>query len=332
MARTARLAFLVVLAEVGLFGCGGKVADGTGNSSTGGTTTGGISTGGTANGGYVSGGRVTGGNRTGGYVSGGTATGGTANGGYVSGGSPAGGSGTGGATTGGYVTGGATTGGLGTGGSGTGGTMTGGRATGGIRTGGTWTGGRGTGGSATGGTGPVSVCQTVTTLPQQYSTCGATPGESRCLANGDRCVCARNIWYCNTACPSAQPNPDGDCSNHRGAACTYGNGMDCVCVNDRWMCLDTSDTSQCPTAIPAGDPCPGQIGLACDYPSLSPHQACVCVSEADGGNPTWTCVVSGTCPATQPVYRTACTSTRLCTYGNLHCLCMNGGDWICLPL
>ncbi len=256
---------------------------------------------------------------------------------------------TGGMNTGATSTGGTVTGGTAMGGSRVGGTVTGGAATGGIgmgsistggrAIGGTTTGGAATGGGAIGGTGPVSVCQTVTTLPTQYSQC-SNQGESRCLASGGRCVCARNVWYCNTECARiAQPNPDGDCSTHRGAACTNAGGLDCACVANRWICLGNSSICPADDTITTGDGCPGQVGVACDYPDLNSdplnHKVCACLPpEAEAGYliPTWTCFLSNRCPATQPVYPTACNVASLCAYGNVHCACLQGGNWICLPL
>ncbi len=197
------------------------------------------------------------------------------------------------------------------------------------------TGGRAAGGAATGGKGgdggmgPVAVCQTVTTLPEQGSSCGNTPGESRCLTNGDRCVCIGTIWYCNNACPSPPPTPGTDCSNHKGAACNYADGATCACMTNQWICV--GDSSSCPRVGPTvGDPCT-QPGIVCDYPATSAFDLfrilCCMADPVDGS--TWTGMILGSCPETQPVYPTTCTSARLCTYGNARCICMSGGNWIC---
>ncbi len=243
-----------------------------------------------------------------------------------------------GATSGGSTAGGsANSGGTRTGGSpGNGGTP----QTGGTRTGGSpGSGGtQQTGGARTGGTGPAqAVCTNVATLPTQYTQC-SNLGESQCRngATNQRCVCARNVWYCNNACPATAPTADADCSNNRGAACTYAGGAACGCVSNRWVCLGTA--SQCPdgSTITTGDDCTGRVGLACDYPNADPllHKACACLRPAaDAGTttPGWNCFLSARCPATQPTYPTACgNGAALCNYGTINCACMAAGNWICL--
>ncbi len=209
-------------------------------------------------------------------------------------------------------------------------TVMGGRATGGTATAGA--------GGAAGGT-AVSVCQTVTTLPEQYSSCTNT-GQSQCLPNGDRCVCLRNVWYCNTECANIpEPTPGTDCSSHRGAACNYANGAGCSCENyrwnDGWMCM--GDSSSCPAgnSITTGASCI-QPGIFCDYPDPGGdpllHKFCACPSaRADASQVSaWYCFLAARCPATQPVYPTACgNGLALCAYGTVYCSCFSTGNWIC---
>ncbi len=223
-------------------------------------------------------------------------------------------------------------GGAGTGGGATGGVVTGGSATGGTQaTGGIATGGRAAGGNGTGG---VAVCETVDRLPTQYSTCnwGAT-GESRCLANGDRCVCWRGVWHCNTNCASVpQPVLYTDCTNLRGTACMYADSVGCACMNNRWFCTGNSSTCPDPSSgITTDVACDNQTGLFCEYPGSDPR-VCGCAptgpADASSGS-TWSCIGLGTCPATQPTYPTACGAVASCTYGNVHCVCNGEGIWIC---
>jgi hypothetical protein len=193
-----------------------------------------------------------------------------------------------------------------------------------------WTGGAGpTGGrySASGGAAPIPVCETVSVLPAMGTEC-STAGQSQCLPTGDRCICERGIWYCNTSCDATPPAPDSACA--RGAACSYGSGESCACVNLRWMCIGESG---CPSDVPGtGEDCSGLTGTACDYPGAV-HLACVCIGGADPSvSSTWTCLVSGDCPATQPTYNPgdACSAVAICTYGNTHCACLPGAPWICV--
>jgi hypothetical protein len=220
----------------------------------------------------------------------------------------------------------------------------GGTATGGVATGGQATGGTpaATGGTpaATGGasTGPA-ICRTVTTLPTQASLCtgtgGSYDGDSVCDANGNRCVCARNIWYCNNTCATAYPNPpttNGDCT--KGTACNYpATGAGCACVNSKWMCIGGTG---CPASLPmTGQTCNDSTGAACDYPNstASLHMVCACTPNADAGSgSTWTCYQSALCPDTQPPFPTGnCSGAAVCTYGTTHCACMQAGStWVCI--
>ena len=218
----------------------------------------------------------------------------------------------------------------------TGGTdnLAGSTASGGNETAGMGTGGTATGGTATGGTTPVNLCEVVSSLPTQGQAC-STPGESQCLANGERCACERGIWYCNNACPDTEPTPNTSCS--RGAACTYSNGdVGCACINLLWMCVGVSD---CPSSMPTtGNACNDLTGIACDYPNSNPamHFACVCAANADAGPRTWTCIQSGECPAVQPAYDPAgsCPGPAVCTYSTppYYCGCLATlSPWICGP-
>jgi hypothetical protein len=202
-------------------------------------------------------------------------------------------------------------------------------------------GGNAGGGTATGGTGGKACYgDTVAALPTQGACCGQTTcasepptGTSRCLANGDRCVCERGIWYCTNGCPASQPTPNTSCS--RGTACTYSNGnVGCACINLLWMCLGVSS---CPTTMPTtGNACNDLTGISCDYPNSNPalHFACVCSATGDAGSAsTWTCVQSASCPSAQPAYGTSCPATAICTYATApnHCACVPGGAaWVCL--
>jgi hypothetical protein len=216
----------------------------------------------------------------------------------------------------------------------TGGSPSGGRsAVGGSYSGGRAAGGSPWGGTATGGGAAIPVCETVSTLPAMGTAC-ATVGQSQCLANGDRCLCSRGVWYCNTSCAPTPPTLDSACS--RGAACTYSSGEACACINLRWMCVGASG---CPANLPmTGLDCTGSTGIACDYPNANPalHMACACTGGFDAGvASTWTCIQSAACPATQPPYSLSatCPGTAICSYGNTHCACLaTGAPWICLSL
>jgi hypothetical protein len=235
-------------------------------------------------------------------------------------------------------TGGGGTGGAGAGGSpATGGTApaTGGKApaTGGVPAA---TGGAApaTGGTATGGTGPA-ICRTVATLPVQATACtgdaGSYDGDSVCDASGNRCICARGIWYCGGTCASKYPTPpvpNSACA--QGTACNYpAQGTGCACVAGKWMCIGGNS---CPTAAPmTGDACDQLTGMACDYPGTN-HFACACTANADAGaGSSWTCVVSARCPATQPTFPSSCPGAAICAYGSTQCACLqNGSTWMCL--
>jgi hypothetical protein len=321
---------------------GGKAVGG--GKTGGGSAVSGNSAGGSGNSGSSSGGTTA---NTGGKATGGTAanTGGTTanTGGTATGGTAAN---TGGTTTntGGKATGGtaANTGGTATAGANSGGTApntggtaanTGGTATAGANTGGKATGGTtaNTGGSATGGAASACIGNPVSTLPVMGTAC-STVGDSQCDPSGGRCVCERGIWYCNTECASnypTQPTPNSAC--HRGAACTYG-AAGCACVSLQWMCVGTS---ACPATSPLTGAACSSLNIACDYPDADPrlHFVCYCSGGADGGTPNWTCAQSAACPATQPPLgsTTGCTGLAVCTYGNTHCACTQGGDpWVCI--
>jgi hypothetical protein len=219
---------------------------------------------------------------------------------------------------------------------------TGGVATGGVATGGAATGGVATGGTATGGTGgQPCLCRTVATLPVQGTACtgdgGSVEGDSVCDASGtNRYVCARGIWYSNNVCASQYPTPpplNGDCT--KGTACTYPTqGIGCACVNLKWMCVGTSGCPDPATPPATGDACNAVTGLACDYPNANAayHLVCGCSANVDAGTgSTWTCVQSAVCPGSQPACGTSCSGTAVCTYGNIHCACMQSGtEWVCL--
>ena len=87
-----------------------------------------------------------------------------------------------------------------------------------------------------------------------------------------------------------------------------------------------------------GVACNDMTNVACDYPNTNPafHMACVCSVNADAGaGSTWTCVQSAECPAAQPTYGTAsndnCPGVAICTYGAVHCACLQTGTaWVCL--
>jgi hypothetical protein len=253
--------------------------------------------------------------------------GGKTGGGSAVSGNSAGGSGNSGSSSGGTT---ANTGGKATGGTAanTGGTATAGANTGGKATGGTTA---NTGGSATGGAASACIGNPVSTLPVMGTAC-STVGDSQCDPSGGRCVCERGIWYCNTECASnypTQPTPNSAC--HRGAACTYG-AAGCACVSLQWMCVGTS---ACPATSPLTGAACSSLNIACDYPDADPrlHFVCYCSGGADGGTPNWTCAQSAACPATQPPLgsTTGCTGLAVCTYGNTHCACTQGGDpWVCI--
>jgi hypothetical protein len=94
--------------------------------------------------------------------------------------------------------------------------------------------------------------------------------------------------------------------------------------------------SRCPTGASqpvTGQACNADTGLACDYPNAI-HLVCGCSVNADAGagtGSTWTCVQSAVCPASQPACNTTCDGTAVCTYGGIHCACMQAGtEWVCL--
>jgi hypothetical protein len=201
--------------------------------------------------------------------------------------------------------------------------------------GGSATGGSGTGGSA-GAAPSVPVCDTVASLPTMGTAC-STYGESKCDVAGNRCVCERGYWYCNTTCATSyptEPAPDSTCIN--GAACNYPSGVGCQCVNSRWVC---TGTSSCPAAanMPmTGEACGGLAGVWCDYPNQNPalHIMCGCTpGNVDASLATWTCMQSYPCPTTQPAYDLthpcAAGGVALCSYGSTRCKCSSVVPWVC---
>jgi hypothetical protein len=190
------------------------------------------------------------------------------------------------------------------------------------------TGGSATGGSATGGTAAVPVCQAVAALPTAGSLC-SNAGESACTASG-RCVCARGIWYCDTACASTYPTPPvayTDCL--KGTACMYSGGVGCTCFGGKWFCTSGIACPDAMTGARCDDP-----GTWCQYtdPAYG-TMSCLCYPGPDGGAATYTCVVGTPCPKTPPPYPTACSSNYgYCPYASGRTLCscpFNGGQWIC---
>ncbi len=240
----------------------------------------------------------------------------------------------------------ANTGGTGSGGLPTGGKATGGDIgwTGGSSSGSTSTGGNASGGGPTGGAASTCYGTVVSTLPTQGACCGQPAcasepgtGTSLCLANGDRCVCQRGVWFCNNPCPDTEPTPNTSCN--QGAACNYSNGtVGCACINGLWFCLGSSGCPDSANQPVTGDVCNGLTNVFCDYPDpanpLDPHLACVCNPTGDPSSGSqWTCIQSGRCQTTQPAYGTTCNGTADCTYSTppYHCVCLQAGTpWVCV--
>jgi hypothetical protein len=222
---------------------------------------------------------------------------------------------------------------------GAGGAATGGAATGGVNTGGPNTGGVGFGGfdfggsSASTGDASGSLCSSVASLPSMGTAC-TNAGETLCDASGNRCLCEHGIWFCNTACAAAHPNPpapNSDCQT--GAVCDYpAAGVSCACTDQKWNCFGGS---VCPTDMPiTGDACGTVVAEVCDYPNSVPflHYICACPLPGDAGlDATWTCYQSAPCPAAQPPYdlTTTCQGPALCAYGSTQCACVQGSPWFC---
>ncbi len=236
----------------------------------------------------------------------------------------------------------------------------GGVAMGGTNLGGTQTGGTSSGGSATGGAMSTCYGTVVNTLPTQGACCGmatSCPGEppigtSLCDASGNRCICARGVWWCDNSCPASEPTSNTACQPN--AFCTYRSGVACACIDPlppeepwppdasppvdpppAWMC---AGVSSCPDgASPlTGDRC-SLAGMVCDYPDpanpSNPHMTCFCTAGNDAGlATTWTCLQSSRCETNQPAYGTVCNGPAMCAYSTApqHCLCAQvGSPWIC---
>ena len=141
---------------------------------------------------------------------------------------------------------------------------------------------------------------------------------------------------CNTVCASSyptQPTPNTDCQ--RGAACSYGDvGCACDLFTSRWTCIGGSGCPAAANMPRTGQDCSAQTGLTCDYPNTNPafHMVCSCSANADAGSGSaWTCVQSAACPATQSELTLICPGVAVCTYGSVHCACLQAGiPWVCV--